>query len=41
VGVGAPAAVFVQQHRQQIFPKAPMVFTAMEELRIDVAALTE
>jgi signal transduction histidine kinase len=41
VGIGAPAAVFVQQHRQQIFPKAPMVFTAMEERRIDVAALTE
>jgi hypothetical protein len=41
VGIGAPAAVFVQQHRQQIFPKAPMVFTALEERRIDVAALTK
>ena len=41
VGIGAPAAVFVQQHRQQIFPKAPMVFTAMEERRIDAAALTK
>jgi hypothetical protein len=41
VGIGAPAAVFVQQQRQQLFPKAPMVFTAMEERRIDVAALTE
>ena len=41
VGIGAPAAVFVQRHRQQIFPKAPMVFTAMEQRRIDVSALTE
>lgn len=41
VGIGAPAAVFVQQHRQQIFPKAPMVFTGLEQRRIDVAALTE
>ena len=41
VGIGAPAAVFVQRHRQQIFPKAPLVFTAMEQRRIDVAALTE
>ena len=41
VGVGAPAAVFVQQHRQQIFPKAPMVFTGLEQRRIDAAALTE
>ena len=41
VGIGAPAAVFVQQHRQQIFPKAPMVFTGLEQRRIDVSALTE
>jgi len=41
VGIGAPAAVFIQQHRQQIFPKAPMVFTGLEQRRIDVSALTE
>jgi ABC-type uncharacterized transport system substrate-binding protein len=41
VGIGAPAAVFVQRHRPRIFPKAPMVFTAMEQRRIEVSALTE
>ena len=41
VGIGAPAAVFVQRNRPQIFPNAPMVFTAMEQRRIDVSALTE
>jgi hypothetical protein len=41
VGIGAPAAVFVQRNRQRLFDNAPMVFTAMEQRRIDVSALTE
>ena len=41
VALGAPAAIFVQRYRPRIFPKAPMVFTAVEQRRIDVSALTE
>ena len=41
VALGAPAAIFVQRNRPRIFPKAPMVFTAVEQRRIDVSALTE
>src|SRR4051794_16665707 len=28
VAIGAPAAAFIQRHRQRLFPKTPMVFTA-------------
>ena len=41
VSVGAPAAQFVQRHRERVFPKTPMVFTAVEQRRIGVSALTE
>ena len=41
VSLGAPAAQFVQRHREQIFPGTPMVFTAVEQRRIGVPALTE
>ena len=41
VALGAPAAIFVQRYRPRIFPKAPMVFTAVEQRRIDVSALSE
>jgi signal transduction histidine kinase len=41
VALGAPASIFVQRHRPQIFPNAPMVFTAVEQRRIEVSALTE
>jgi signal transduction histidine kinase len=30
VTVGAPAAAFVQRHRDQLFPTAPVLFTAIE-----------
>src|SRR4029077_13721489 len=34
VSLGAPAAGFVQQHRQQLFATTPMVFTAVEVRRV-------
>jgi len=30
VAIGAPAAAFIQRYRQRLFPKTPMVFTAVE-----------
>jgi hypothetical protein len=34
VSIGAPAAAFVQRHRQQLFAATPMVFTAVGLLRL-------
>ncbi len=41
VSIGAPAADFVQRHRQQLFATTPMVFTAVEQRRIQHSSLTE
>jgi hypothetical protein len=41
VALGGPAAMFVQRHRQQLFPLTPMVMTAVEERRVQRSALTE
>jgi signal transduction histidine kinase len=41
VSVGAPAAAFVQRHRPQLFADTPMVFTAVDERRVQFAALSE
>jgi signal transduction histidine kinase len=41
VGIGAPAAAFVQRHRQQLFPGTPALFTAIEQRRVDRSSLTE
>jgi hypothetical protein len=41
VSIGAPAASFVQRHRQQLFATTPMVFTAVEQRRIQRSTLTE
>ena len=41
VAIGAPAATFVQRHRQRLFPKTPMVFTAVEQRRVQYEKLTE
>ncbi len=41
VAIGAPAANFVQRHRSDLFPKTPMVFTAVEQRRVDFSKLTE
>ena len=40
VGIGAPAAVFVQRHRQRLFPTTPMVFTAVDQRRVQYSNLT-
>ena len=41
VAIGAPAANFVQRHRQRLFPETPMVFTAVEQRRVQYEKLTE
>jgi signal transduction histidine kinase/ABC-type uncharacterized transport system substrate-binding protein len=41
VSVGAPAAQFVQRHRGQIFSTTPMIFTAVEQRRVQFTTLTE
>ena len=41
VSIGAPAAAFVQRHRPQLFANTPMVFTAVEERRVQFSALSE
>jgi hypothetical protein len=40
VSIGAPAAAFVQRHRQQLFAATPMVFTAVEQRRVQYSSLT-
>ena len=40
VSIGAPAAAFVQRHRPQLFATTPMVFTAVEERRVQYSRLT-
>lgn len=40
VAIGAPAAVFVQRNRQQLFPVTPMIFTAVEQRRVEKEKLT-
>ena len=41
VAVGAPAAAFVRRHRQQLFPKAPALFTAIDERRLQYSDITQ
>jgi signal transduction histidine kinase len=41
IAFGAPAASFVQQHRERLFPGKPMLFTAIEERRVQRDKLTE
>jgi signal transduction histidine kinase len=41
VSLGAPAAAFVQRHRSRLFPKTPMVFTAVERRRVQYSNLTD
>jgi len=40
VAVGAPAAAFVRRHRQQLFPKAPALFTAIDQRRLQYSDIT-
>jgi hypothetical protein len=41
VAFGAPAAGFVQRHRAGLFQNTPMVLTAVDQRRVQQAALTE
>ena len=41
VAIGAPAANFVQRHRQRLFPKTPMIFTSVDARRVQYDKLTE
>ena len=41
VSIGAPAAAFVQRHRRELFANTPMVFTAVDERRVQLSALSE
>jgi signal transduction histidine kinase len=40
VSIGAPAASFVQRHRQRLFAATPMVFTAVDQRRVQYSSLT-
>ena len=40
VSIGAPAAAFVQRHRENLFAGTPMVFTAVDERRVQFSVLT-
>ena len=40
VCIGAPAAGFVQRHRQDLFATTPMVFTAVDQRRVQYSNLT-
>lgn len=41
IGVGAPAASFLQRHRQQLFPAVPALFTTLEARRVQYASMTD
>ncbi|MGA8885369.1 MAG: ATPase, partial [Pseudolabrys sp.] len=40
VSIGAPAASFVQRHRQQLFATTPMVLMAVDQRRVQYSDLT-
>jgi signal transduction histidine kinase len=40
VSIGAPAAAFVQRHRQRLFATTPMVLTAIDQRRVQYSNLT-
>lgn len=41
VCIGAPAAAFVQRHRHELFANIPMVFTAVDERRVQLSVLSD
>ena len=41
VAFGGPAAAYVQRHRSALFPRTPMLLTAVDERRVQRASLTE
>ena len=40
VSIGAPAAGFVQRHRQKLFPTTPMLLTVVDQRRVQYSVLT-
>lgn len=40
ITVGAPAAGFFQRHRQRVFPSTPVLFTAVDQRRLNDAAFS-
>lgn len=40
VSIGAPAAAFVQRHRQRLFPETPMLLTVVDQRRVQYSTLT-
>ena len=40
VSIGAPAAAFVQRHRQELFPATPMLLTVVDQRRVQFSTLT-
>jgi signal transduction histidine kinase len=40
VAIGAPAAAFVQRHRQQLFAATPMVLMAVDQRRVQYSSLS-
>src|SRR5262245_10855767 len=41
ISIGAPAAAFVQRHRKQLFSATPMLFTVVDQRRVQYSVLTE
>jgi signal transduction histidine kinase len=41
VSIGAPAASFIDRHRPQLFPTTPVLFTAIEQRRLQHSSLTQ
>ena len=41
IAIGAPAANFVQKYRPRLFPGTPMVFTAVQQMRVESDKLTQ
>ena len=41
ISIGAPAAGFIQRHREQLFPVTPMLYAAVEQRRVSSSNLTE
>jgi signal transduction histidine kinase len=39
ISIGAPAAAFIQRHRSELFPTVPMVFTIVDQRRVQHEAL--
>ena len=39
--IGAPAASFIQRHRDRLFPATPMILTAVEQRRVRYDSLTK